>query len=136
VKTEPFKTDLRLVWPDDTGPGGAGSGRVQDSVAGRDNLVQALQLRLSVDRGELSGLGHPRYGSRIADLIGQPMDRANRELLRRYVREALNNEPRVKEVLWVTVEESAATPGVLLVNAAVRDVLDGQTEVGMKIDVR
>lgn len=126
---DPFKSDLRIAWP----------GLADESggiVEGRDNLVQALLLRLSVDKGELAGLAHPRYGSRIYDLIGQPMDRANSELLRRYVREALNSEPRVKQVLWVTVEQHPGQPGVVFVRAAVRDVLDAETEVGMQLDVR
>lgn len=74
-----------------------------DTVSGVDNLVQALTLRLLVDRGELSGLGHPRFGSRIRDLIGQPQDNANMELLRRYVRQALLQDPRVAEVVQVAV---------------------------------
>lgn len=74
-----------------------------DTVSGVDNLVQALTLRLLVDRGELSGLGHPRFGSRIRDLIGEPQDNANMELLRRYVRQALLQDPRVAEVVQVAV---------------------------------
>lgn len=74
-----------------------------DTVSGVDNLVQALTLRLLVDRGELSGLGHARFGSRIRDLIGEPQDSANMELLRRYVRQALLQDPRVAEVVQVAV---------------------------------
>jgi hypothetical protein len=64
------------------------------------------------------------------------MDRANKELLRRYVREALKAERRVKDILWVRVEDSPARPGVLEITAAVRDVADGQIELGMHLDVR
>lgn len=74
-----------------------------DTVSGVDNLVQALTLRLLVDRGEFAGLGHPRFGSRIRDLIGEPMDPANLELLRRYVRQAMLQDPRVAEVVQVVV---------------------------------
>lgn len=137
MSVDPFKADLRLAWPalpqDPSAPPPPPGPAM---VEGRDNLVQALLLRLAVDRGELAGLAHPRYGSRIYDLIGEPMDRANKELLRRYVREALKSERRVKEILWVRVEERASEPGVLDITAAVRDVADGQFELGMQLDVR
>ena len=137
MSTDPFKADLRLAWPAQPEDPAAGPQPLGPAlVDGRDNLVQALLLRLAVDRGELAGLAHPRYGSRIYDLIGEPMDRANKELLRRWVREALKAEPRVKDILWVRVEESAAQPGLLAITAALRDVAEGQFELGMQLDVR
>ena len=136
MSTDPFKADLRLDWPAQAPDPSAPAVSGPTTVDGRDNLVQALLLRLAVDRGELAGLAHPGYGSRIHDLIGEPMDRANKELLRRYVREALKAERRVKDILWVRVEDSPARPGVLEITAAVRDVADGQIELGMHLDVR
>jgi phage baseplate assembly protein W len=134
MSATPFKADLRLDWP--AADPSAAPAPQPAMVDGRDNLVQALLLRLSVDRGELAGLAHARYGSRIYDLIGQPMDSANQELLRRYVREALKAEPRVKEILWVRVSASTVQPGLLEITAAVRDMADGQIELGMHLDVR
>ena len=101
---DPFGTDLRLVFTGGREGADLAIG-LQDfeTVSGIDNLVQALTLRLLVDRGELDGLGHPRYGSRIRDLIGEPLDRANLELLRRYVRQELLRDPRVAEVVQVAV---------------------------------
>ena len=104
MATDPFGTDLRLVFT----RGREGADLAADfsdleSVSGLENLVQALTLRLLVDRGELAGLGHPRYGSRIRDLIGEPLDRPNLELLRRYVRQELLRDPRVAEVVQVAV---------------------------------
>lgn len=100
----------------DTGPG-----NLMDlgTVAGRDNLAQALKLRLLVERAELTALGHPRHGSRLHELIGEPMDRGNLELLRRYVRRALLDDPRVEEVTSVTACPSLSDGSVALVEAVV-----------------
>ena len=119
--TAPFFTDLRLRFVNGTADIEVGTGE-QGMVRGLDNLVQALTLRLLVDRGELSGLGHPRYGTRTRDLLGQTMDRANLELLRRYVRHALLDDPRVAEVTHVTVAPRSAELGAVEVTATVRAV--------------
>lgn len=95
------------------------------TVGGLDNLVQALSLRLLVDRGDLSQLGHPRYGSRIRDLIGEPMDSANRELIRRYVRKALLEDPRVQDIVKIVVSVRADQPDSIDVSAVVT-AIDGR----------
>ena len=100
---DPLKTDLRLVFRKDGAADLALGAADLETVSGRDNLQQALLLRLLVDRGEFTALGHPRYGSRIRELIGEIHDRANRELLRRYVRKSLAEDPRVEEVVDVMV---------------------------------
>ncbi len=103
-------------------------------MSGVENLVQALTLRLLVDRGELDGLGHPRYGSRIRDLIGEPLDRANLELLRRYVRQELQRDPRVEEVLQVRVTPHEPTRDGVDVEARVRAVSGLETSLEVRID--
>src|SRR5690348_775751 len=98
---DPLKTDLRLLFSP-SGEVDLAVGRDDlQTVDGRDNLAQALKMRLLVGAGELGALGHPRYGSRIQELIGEPLDRANLELLRRFVRKALQRDPRVEEVTRV-----------------------------------
>ena len=49
-----------------------GPGDVRDAgaVSGRANLAQALVLRLLTRQGALTGLGHPDYGCRLTELIG------------------------------------------------------------------
>jgi phage baseplate assembly protein W len=126
--TAPFFTDLRLRFANGAADIEVGPGE-QGMVRGLDNLVQALTLRLLIDRGELSGLGHPRHGTRVRDLLGQTMDRANLELLRRYVRQALRNDPRVDDVLSVTVTPRGMEPGVVEVSATVRAVRGGTATV-------
>jgi hypothetical protein len=119
--TAPFFTDLKLRFANGSADIEISPGE-QGMVGGVDNLVQALTLRLLIDRRELSGLGHPRYGTQVRDLLGETMDRANLELLRRYVRQSLLNDPRVNDVLRVTVTPRATEPGVVEVSATVRAV--------------
>ena len=121
----PFFSDLRVSFAGgrlDIVPGDGRSG----AVDGTDNLVQALTLRLLIDRGELSALGHPRFGTPLRELLGEPMDRANLELLRRYVRRSLLDDPRVAEVLRVSVAPRPGEPGAVEVSAVVSAV-SGQT---------
>ena len=92
------------------GKGGlAQSGDIRDagSVAGRQNLAQALVLRLLTQLGALSPLGHPDYGSRLVELIGRLNDDTTRNLARLYTLEALKQEPRVKQILDLTVETAS-----------------------------
>lgn len=132
---DPFGTDLRLVFARGSEGADLAVG-LQDleTVSGVENLVQALTLRLLVDRGELDGLGHPRYGSRIRDLIGEPLDRANLELLRRYVRQELLRDPRVEEVLLVRVTPHEPTGDGVDVEARVRAVSGLETSLEVRID--
>ena len=130
-----FGTDLRLIFARGSEGADLAVG-LQDleTVDGLDNLVQALTLRLLVDRGELGGLGHPRYGSRIRDLIGEPLDRANLELLRRYVRQELLRDPRVEEVLQVSVTPHDARRDGVDVVARVRAVTGQEASLEVHID--
>ena len=132
---DPFGTDLRLVFARGSEGADLAAG-LQDleTVEGLENLVQALTLRLLVDRGELAGLAHPRYGSRIRDLIGEPLDRANLELLRRYVRQELQRDPRVEEVLQVRVTPHEPTRDGVDVEARVRAVSGLETSLEVHVD--
>jgi phage baseplate assembly protein W len=67
--------------------------------AGRDNLAQALILRLLTPRGALAALGHAEYGSRLEDLVGTRKDNAARARCRAWALQALLQEPRVERVL-------------------------------------
>ena len=132
-----FKTDLRIVFQD-TGHGPvvelATGANGPAAVSGIDNLVQALALRLLVDQGELGALGHPRYGSRIRELLGAKLDRANLELMRRLVRQTLLDDPRVAEVVRVVVRARADAPGIVDVEAEVRARNGQSAQVGVRLD--
>ena len=96
--------------------------------------MQALSLRLLVDRGDLAGIGHPRYGSKIRDLIGEPMDRANRELIRRYVRRALLEDPRVQDVVETVVSVRADAPDSVEVRAVVKAIDGSAAQLEVTLD--
>jgi phage baseplate assembly protein W len=77
------------------------------TVAGRDNLGQAVLMRLLTPRGELAALGHPEYGSRLHELIGRPNSETTRNLVKLHVLEALRQERRVAKVVELAVEPPA-----------------------------
>lgn len=78
-------------------------------VAGRDNLGQAVLMRLLTPRGELAELAHPEYGSRLHELIGRQNTETTRNLVRLYILESLEQEPRIAKVLEVGVTLSPGT---------------------------
>ena len=73
-------------------------------VSGRANLVQSLIMRLKTERGELAGLGHPNYGSRHHQLIGEPNTENNQNLIKLYMLECLRQEPRLEEIVQINVK--------------------------------
>ncbi len=109
-----------------------GSGELKN-VSGRDNLVQALKFLLLCDSGELSELGHPRYGTTIRDFLGEPLVRSNMELIRRIVRKAIFKDPRVEEVTSVKVMPGLNDPGAIYVEAVVAAI--GGSEVTVDVTV-
>jgi phage baseplate assembly protein W len=64
-------------------------------LTGRENLAQALLVRLLTPRGTLAGLGHQTFGSRLHDLIGRRKTEELRNLCRAFVLEAIAQEPRI-----------------------------------------
>lgn len=62
----------------------------------RQNLAQALLVRLLTPRGTLTGLGHAAFGSRLGELIGRRKTEELRNLCRAFVLEAIAQEPRVQ----------------------------------------
>lgn len=65
-------------------------------VSGRENLAQALMLRLLTPRGSLRSLGHGDYGSRLHELIGRGKTGELRALAKAFVLEAVAQEGRVQ----------------------------------------
>jgi len=68
------------------------------TVTGRANLAQAIINRLLTRKGELASLGHPDYGSRLYELVGEPNNIRLQGLAEIYIRESLRDEPRIKEI--------------------------------------
>jgi phage baseplate assembly protein W len=99
------------------------------TVEGHANLAQALLLRFLTPRGELTDLGHPDYGSRLYELIGELNNDRNRMRARMYALEALAGEPRVAAVRELQVRQSAERVGVLISMAL--DVIDSDTPLNL-----
>jgi phage baseplate assembly protein W len=123
INQERFGTDLRLLRNLDLtrssrDPGNDLSTRLRvqtsqfdlDTLGTAENLVQALLLRFLTPVGELALLGHPDYGSRLFELIGELNSETNRNRAKLYTLQALQAEPRVKEIRSVTVTQSKKDP--------------------------
>jgi len=89
-------------------------------VSGRDNMVQAIMNRLNTRQGELTELGHPGYGSRLHELIGENNNEKTRRLAELFTRECLSQEPRIKDVVWVKVETADSERDILRISVSVR----------------
>jgi phage baseplate assembly protein W len=120
VSSARFGQDLRLLgdleFQNDRSPGDDLSTRKRpatglvdlQTLTGVDNLTQALLLRFLTRVGELTELGHPDYGSRLHELIGELNTDTNRNRAKMFVLQSLGGEPRVKQVLSLTVTQNPA----------------------------
>ncbi len=93
-----------------------------DLISGRQNLQQAIVMRLLTPRGELSHLGHPDYGARVHELIGSGNTDTNRNLLKLFILEALKREPRVEKVTELRIYPSPGTRSTVDVTLTVQPV--------------
>lgn len=91
-------------------------------VNGQANLAQAILNRLLTRQGELTGLGHPDYGSRLYQLVGEVNNRRTQALAELYIRESLANEPRIREIVAITFAPASSRPnqrGLLQISIAI-----------------
>jgi phage baseplate assembly protein W len=79
-------------------------------VEGAAAMRQAIANRLKTWRGELAALGHPAYGSRHHELVGEPNVERTRNLIKLYVLQALKHEPRIERVLAAAVRAEHEPP--------------------------
>lgn len=79
-------------------------------VEGVDALTQAIANRLKTRKGELAPLGHPDYGSRHHELLGEPNVERTRNLIKLFVLQALAREPRIEKVLKAEVRAEHEPP--------------------------
>ena len=84
------------------------------------NLKQALMLRFLTPVGEMAVLGHPNYGSRLSELIGQPNTETTRNRAKMFTLLALGQEPRVAEVLSVTVTTARSNRNQINIDVSLR----------------
>jgi len=97
------------------------SGDLQ-TIQYEDNLSQAIINSLRTRTGELSDLGHPNYGSRLHGLVGEPNNERTRNLARIYTTECIARDPRVSEILGITVKASEDDPHRIDIGIAVLPV--------------
>jgi hypothetical protein len=105
-------------------------------VGGRENLGQALILRLLTPLGALAGLGHAGFGSRLGELIGRRNDAAARNLARLYTLQALGAEPRVTETLDLGVDVPPGQPDTIRIAFSVLPLDDDEAlALGLEIQL-
>jgi len=106
-----------------------------DGITGRENLAQALALRLLTPKGSLAALGHAQYGSRLGELIGRRKSDELRGLCRAYILEAVREEPRVEtKPLAITFDPQRETPSDFVVEIAVQPVAGGDpVSLGLEV---
>jgi phage baseplate assembly protein W len=80
------------------------------TTSGVAAAVQFLADRLKTQQGELAALGHPDYGSRHHELIGQPNLQRTQNLIKVYVLQALAREPRIEKILSAKVYATSSPP--------------------------
>lgn len=100
--------------------------RVRDfvTVEGRENLGQALTNRLLTPKGELGPLGHPAYGSRLHEVIGQLNTPTTRNLAKLFVIESLKAERRVEKIESVEVSPHPVNRFLIRIAISVKPVGD------------
>ena len=124
--------DLELVW---SGPAGAfddadlavsvsprGSTRAAD-LAAVDRVEAARQLlvnRLKTRKGELAPLGHPQYGSRHHEQIGEPNIERTRNLIKLHVLEAMRHEPRIAKIVRCDVTAASRPRDIVRIEMDIR----------------
>ena len=91
-------------------------------VSGERNLGQAIINRLRTRLGELTDLGHSRYGSSLYEMIGEPNNERTRAIVRLMVRDAIKMDRRVKEIISIRVTTSKLNPNRLDIQVIVKPV--------------
>lgn len=102
----------------------AGRGGIKDirTISGRNNLGQAILMRLLTPMGELAGLGHGDYGSRLTNLVGEVNTDTTRNLARLYILESLKKEPRVEKVTQLDVSAVPKQRSLIAITIEVKPV--------------
>ena len=116
---------------------GSGALEAVDLVTldGRENLAQALMLRLLTPRGALTALGHAQYGSRLHELIGRNKTEALRNLCRAFILEVVAQEPRVEDqAVEITFHPDEETSASFMFTLAVKP-RTGDAPIGLTLEV-
>jgi phage baseplate assembly protein W len=105
------------------------------TMSERQNLAQALMLRMLTPRGSLAALGHSSYGSRLHELIGEHKTPATRNLCRAFILEVVAQEPRVEnQAVEITFHPKEETSSSFVFTLAVKP-LTGDAPIGLTLEV-
>jgi phage baseplate assembly protein W len=102
---------------------------------GNENIEQALALRLLVRKGELARLGFPDYGSRLHELIGAPNNQRTHVILMGHARAAIEQDPRVREVVSVRTQVPPGDRGAVRIDMEIA-LIETNTPLNLVFDVR
>lgn len=104
-------------------------------VEDRQNLAQAMILRLLTPQGSLTSLGHAEYGSRLHELIGRRKTNPIRNLCRAFVLEVVAQEPRVEDkAVAFEFDLDAETPSSLVFRLSMQPK-DGGDAIPLSLEV-
>jgi phage baseplate assembly protein W len=102
---------------------------------GAENIIQALTMRLLVRKGELARLGWPNYGSRLHELIGEPNNQRTRTILMAHARTAIEQDPRVEQVIGVTARAPEGERDVARLDIEIQ-LINENNPLNLVFDVR
>lgn len=120
MSRERLGRDLKIVEKDPGYDLNLGPTGDLETIGEEYNLAQAIIMRLNTMQGELTDLGHSSYGSRLYELIGEPNNERTRELVRIYALECVTRDPRVEEVVGISVEKVKDDLNRVDINISVR----------------
>jgi phage baseplate assembly protein W len=120
MSTEQLGRDLKIVEKDPGYDLNISPTGDLETIGEEYNLGQAIIIRLNTMQGELTDLGHSSYGSRLYELVGEPNNERTRELVRIYALESVNRDPRVEEVVGISVDKFKDDPSRIDINISVR----------------
>jgi phage baseplate assembly protein W len=122
MSTEQLGKDLKIVLRDPGYDLNISPTGDLETIGEEYNLAQAITMRLNTMQGELTDLGHSSYGSRLYELVGEPNNERTRELVRLYALESVNRDPRVEEVVGISVKALKGNPHRIDINISVKAI--------------
>ena len=104
---------------------------------GRRNLAQAIINRLLTRQGELARLGHPNYGSRLYELIGELNNLRLRAKAEVFLRACLDQEKRIESIRFMEFEppERGIDRSVLKVTIGIKPI-GNETEFSLFLPIQ
>jgi len=84
-----------------------------NTVKDEETVLQAIRHRLSTRRGELTELGHPEYGSLLETVIGEPNTEDTHRIIETLVRDCLQYEPRIENIIELEAKPNSANHHVV-----------------------